>query len=67
MMTFAGLEPERLKLDWVSASEGERFSKIVTEFTERIRALEVTVSNLDRNITDVQKDVKLILTERRNP
>ncbi len=39
LMTFAGLEPERLRLDWVSASEGERFARIVTEFTEAVRAL----------------------------
>jgi F420-non-reducing hydrogenase iron-sulfur subunit len=39
LLAFTGLEPERLRLDWVSASEGERFSKIVTEFTETIRAL----------------------------
>lgn len=39
LMEFAGLEPERLKLDWVSASEGERFSRIVNEFTEAVRAL----------------------------
>lgn len=39
LLTFAGLEPERLRLDWVSASEGERFSRIVTEFTESVRAL----------------------------
>ncbi len=39
LLTFSGLEPERLRLDWVSASEGERFSRIVTEFTESVRAL----------------------------
>ncbi len=39
LMTFAGLEPQRLRLDWVSASEGERFSRIVSEFTEAVRAL----------------------------
>lgn len=39
LMTFAGLEPERLRLDWVSASEGERFSRIVAEFTDTVRAL----------------------------
>jgi F420-non-reducing hydrogenase iron-sulfur subunit len=39
LMTFAGLEPERLRLDWVSASEGERFARIVTEFTEAVREL----------------------------
>ena len=39
LMEFAGLEPERLRLDWVSASEGQRFAQIATEFTETVRAL----------------------------
>jgi hypothetical protein len=38
-MSFMGLEPERIRLDWVSASEGARFSKIMIEFTETIRGL----------------------------
>jgi coenzyme F420-reducing hydrogenase delta subunit/ferredoxin len=39
LMAFTGLEPERLRLDWVSASEGERFARIATEFVETVRAL----------------------------
>ncbi len=39
LLEFSGLEPDRLRLDWVSASEGERFSRIVTEFTETVRRL----------------------------
>lgn len=39
LMSFMGLEPERIRLDWVSASEGARFSKIMIEFTETIRGL----------------------------
>lgn len=39
LMTFAGLELGRIRLDWVSASEGERFSKIAGEFTEAVRSL----------------------------
>jgi F420-non-reducing hydrogenase iron-sulfur subunit len=39
LLAFAGLEPERVRLDWVSASEGERFARIVTEFTDTVRAL----------------------------
>jgi len=34
-----GILPERLRLEWVSASEGARFQQIVSEFTEQIRAL----------------------------
>jgi len=34
-----GIEAERVRLDWVSASEGARFAKIVAEFTETLRVL----------------------------
>lgn len=34
-----GIDPKRLRLEWVSASEGGRFKEVVTEFTEEIRAL----------------------------
>ncbi len=34
-----GIAPERLRLEWVSASEGGRFQEVVTEFTEQIRTL----------------------------
>lgn len=39
LLAYAGLEPERLRLDWVSSSEGERFARIVNEFTEAVRSL----------------------------
>ncbi len=34
-----GIDPRRLRLEWVSASEGARFQQVVTEFTEELRAL----------------------------
>ncbi len=34
-----GIDPNRLRLEWVSASEGGRFQEVITEFTEQIRAL----------------------------
>jgi F420-non-reducing hydrogenase iron-sulfur subunit len=34
-----GIEPERLELHWVSASEGQIFADAVTAFTDRIRKL----------------------------
>jgi len=30
---------ERIRLEWISASEGMRFGEVITEFTEKIRAL----------------------------
>ncbi len=34
-----GVEPERLRLEWVSASEGERFASIVNDFTRQLAGL----------------------------
>lgn len=34
-----GLEPERLRLEWVSASEGRKFADVMEEFTEELREL----------------------------
>jgi len=34
-----GLEPERLRLEWVSASEGDRFAVLVKDMTEEIAKL----------------------------
>ena len=34
-----GVDPRRLRLEWVSASEGNRFQHVVSEFTEQVRVL----------------------------
>jgi F420-non-reducing hydrogenase iron-sulfur subunit len=39
MLGQFGIEDKRLRLDWVSASEGDRFASIVNEMTEQVRAL----------------------------
>ncbi|NIA09064.1 MAG: hydrogenase iron-sulfur subunit, partial [Nitrospiraceae bacterium] len=36
---FLGIEPGRLNFSWISAAEGEQFAKVVTEVTERVKAL----------------------------
>ncbi len=40
VLEYAGIDPQRLRLEWVSASEGERFAKVVDEFTETVGQLE---------------------------
>lgn len=39
MLQDFGLEPERFRLAWVSASEGQRFAQVVTEMDEQIKKL----------------------------
>ena len=34
-----GIEPERVRLEWVSAQESERYANLVAEMTEQVRAL----------------------------
>ena len=34
-----GVEPERLRLEWISASEGDRFATIIREMVEEIKKL----------------------------
>ena len=34
-----GIQPERLRLEWISASEGKEFAHLVNEFTETIKRL----------------------------
>jgi F420-non-reducing hydrogenase iron-sulfur subunit len=37
MLQDFGLEPERFRLEWVSASEGTRFARVVNEMVEQVR------------------------------
>jgi len=39
MLTDLGIEPERFRLEWISASEGDRVKAVVNEMTQQIRAL----------------------------
>ncbi len=34
-----GIDRSRVRLEWISASEGERFAEVVTEFTEQLKVL----------------------------
>ncbi|MDD5570719.1 MAG: hydrogenase iron-sulfur subunit [Bacteroidales bacterium] len=34
-----GIEEKRLKLEWISASEGKQFAELINSFTETIRSL----------------------------
>lgn len=39
LLSQLGIEPERLKLKWISASEGEIFAKTVREMVEELKKL----------------------------
>jgi F420-non-reducing hydrogenase iron-sulfur subunit len=39
MLGEFGIEPERLRLEWVSASEGARFAEVVADFTKAVKEM----------------------------
>ncbi len=39
IMKLLGIEDQRLRKEWISASEGSRFAETVRDFTEDIRKL----------------------------
>ena len=39
LLQLIGLNPDRLRLEWIAASEGSRFAEVMSDFTERLRDL----------------------------
>lgn len=39
LLEHAGLQPERLRIEWISAAEGARFAEIMNDFTAQVRQL----------------------------
>lgn len=39
LLEYVGVEPERVRLAWVSAAEGRRFAEMIGEMTEQLAAL----------------------------
>ena len=39
LIQFIGISPKRLRLEWIATSESNKFSKVVSEFTEEISQL----------------------------
>ena len=39
MLSFLGVDKARLRVEWVSAAEGNKFAEVTTSFAETIKAL----------------------------
>jgi coenzyme F420-reducing hydrogenase delta subunit len=39
LMEHIGINPERLRLAWLSAGEGSRFAEVINDFAEKLKAL----------------------------
>jgi F420-non-reducing hydrogenase iron-sulfur subunit len=50
-----GIEPERVRLEWISAAEGEKVKRVVNELTEQVRKLGPL--NLPQRAADWDKEL----------
>jgi F420-non-reducing hydrogenase iron-sulfur subunit len=39
LVQILGINPARLRLEWISSAEGTRFAEVASEFTEQVRSL----------------------------
>ena len=39
LLEYMGVEPQRVQLDWVSASEGRKFAEVVTEMSKELKEI----------------------------
>ena len=39
LVKILGIDPARLRLEWISSAERTRFAEVATEFTEQVKAL----------------------------
>ena len=43
LLDLLGVGSERLRLEWISAAEGEKFASVIKDFTEKLRRMGSTV------------------------
>jgi F420-non-reducing hydrogenase iron-sulfur subunit len=39
MLEDMGIEQERLRLEWISSGEGEKFARVIREMTEELKKI----------------------------
>lgn len=49
LLESVGIDPRRLRLEWVSAAEGEKYADVIESFTEQIKAIGKSPLGKDKN------------------
>jgi F420-non-reducing hydrogenase iron-sulfur subunit len=39
LIKILGIDPQRMRLEWISGAEGVRFAEVAREFTEQMKSL----------------------------
>lgn len=48
LLGYVGINPDRLRLDWVSSAEAPKFAQVTREFVETVRALGPAAREISR-------------------
>jgi hypothetical protein len=67
MLEQLGVEKERCRLDYVSAGEGEKFSRIIHEMVDSVRALGPLLITSGNYTHDSCPDAKTIMEQPDKP
>lgn len=65
MLSALGVDPERLRLEWIAASEGDKVQRVINEMTDRVRQLgplRLEATKLHRS-DGVEPDSETVLTQ----
>ena len=57
-LEYLGIDPGRVKLSWVSASEGGKFTEVVDEMTQEVRKLGPNIIFTDERIESKEDGTK---------
>lgn len=63
MLKDMGIEPERVRLEWISAAEGEKVKRVVNEMVEKLRqlgplGLPAKFADWDKEMTELEHEIK---------
>ena len=71
LLEHSGVDPERLRIEWISASEGVRFAEVMNDFAGKLRELGPVgngggpgVEEIQSKLTEVQRLVPYIKLEK---
>ena len=63
VVTLLGIEPGRLRLEWISAAEGARFAEVIDEFTDQVRAIGPSPFTTSDAIDEIEVPITETCTE----
>jgi F420-non-reducing hydrogenase iron-sulfur subunit len=58
LMKYIGIDPDRLRIEWVSASEGNRFAEVITDFTNQLKELGPLGAAEGIDVQKIKEDIR---------